>query len=234
MRTIAGKLVSSPVSIFFRTRSFVWETGYRIRRDRMMRRYATIQPFPILGNNCIAGRICHDLGWPFLSPTVNLFMSVGDFSNLCNSYFETGKFPGGDDISLLAETPYPMGSLRGAVLHFLHYRTFGEAVSAWDRRAKRLNAYNGKPVAIVSDNSDCSDDELAEILSLPIKKRMIVHDKRKALLLGKDGCYFPLSAKYGTNVSRKIGWTGKWLYQNLVPLDWLVGGSNLGKLPNEK
>lgn len=197
--------------------------GGAIRRCFRIRRYAHVEPVPILGNNCIAGRICHDLGWQFQSPTVNLFMSPGDFVRCVEWFICTGIFPEVHDVTAEFHYNYPVGRTEtGAVVHFLHYKSFDEALKAWNRRSARLSRAKQAPILIVSDNANCSDEDLHAFLSLPFKKRMIVHDRRKADILGASGVFYPLSEQFGTNVSRQVGWTGRWLYQSLVPFSWLI------------
>ena len=197
--------------------------GERVRRHFRIRRYAGASPFPIIGNNCIAGRLCHDLGWQFQSPTVNLWMSVKDFVSLMECFSATGTFPPVRDATDRVGASYPVGDANGKRIHFLHYKTFEEAERAWSRRLVRLEAATERPVLVVSDNSDCSEEDIEGFLALPFKKRMIVHDTAKKALLGECGVYYPLHPAFGTNVSRRTGFTGRWLYQDLVPFSWLLG-----------
>lgn len=43
-----------------------------------------IPPVTILSSNCIGGVLGHELGWQFLSPTVNLWMWLKDFIKYCS------------------------------------------------------------------------------------------------------------------------------------------------------
>lgn len=209
--------------IGFRALSVTRSFGERIRGYFRRRRYSEIKPFPILGNNCVAGRLCHDLGWQFLSPTVNLWMSVHDFISLVETYCVTGSFPVLIDETASSATPYPFGRAGTSGIHFLHYKSFSDAASAWNRRLARLKASKQSPVLVVSDNSDCSLEDIARFLALPFRKRMVVYDPSKMRLLGNCGVFYPLSPVHGTNVSRTIGMTGRWLYQELFPFSWLLG-----------
>lgn len=200
--------------------------GERIRGHIRRRRYSGIEPFPILGNNCVAGRLCHDLGWQFLSPTVNLWMSVQDFVSLVEYYCVTGSFPELIDETASAATPYPFGRAGTSGIHFLHYNSFVDAASAWNRRLARLKTSKQSPVLVVSDNSDCSLEDITRFLALPFRKRMVVYNPSKMRFLGSCGVFYPLSPVHGTNVSRKIGMTGRWLYQELFPFSWLLGTGN--------
>lgn len=201
----------------------LWSFGERIRRYFRLRRHARIAPFPILGNNCIAGRLCHDLGWPFLSPTVNLWMSVRDFVEMVELYVRTGAFPKIMDATEKHSARYPVGITEsGETIHFLHYKSFEEAIGSWNRRLARLTSSKQKPILVVSDNSDCSPEDISRFLALPFKKRMVVHDLVKKSLLGDCGVYLPLDPKFGTNIARKTGWTGKWVYQDPFPVTWLL------------
>lgn len=88
----------------------------------------------IVSQNCIGGVICHDLGMPFLSPTVNLFFSAIDFVKFVqnmNYYVET-------ELKMKWEEEYPVGYLDDIKIHFMHYDTCNEARDAWERRKKRI------------------------------------------------------------------------------------------------
>lgn len=196
--------------------------GTFFRMHSRKRRYAHVIPFQIWGNNCVAGRLYHDLGWPFLTPTINLWMSVHDFVSLYGRFLQTNKLPEIQDVSTQLNLGYPVGRTSfGETIHFLHYPSFEDAMSAWCRRASRIRS-DILSSCVVVDNSDCSEEDIRSFLALPSKKRMVVHDEWKARLLGSEGSFCPCSAEQKGNLSFELGWTGRWLYQRHVPFSWLL------------
>lgn len=102
----------------------------------------------ILCNNCTGGFIYHDLGLRFDSPTINLFFHELDFFEFIEhfDYYVDQQL-----IQILnpkydKDAPdYPVAVLKGGEkfkdieLHFLHYKSFDEANSKWEKRKKRLH-----------------------------------------------------------------------------------------------
>ncbi len=99
--------------------------------------------FTIVTNHCMGGFIYHDLGMQFLSPTINLKISPSDFVEFLKhlKYYTSQKIiPAYDE-----KCNYPVGKIRkfdedGFIyIHFVHYKTFDEAVEKWVARARRIN-----------------------------------------------------------------------------------------------
>lgn len=85
--------------------------------------------------------VCHDLGLPFLSPTVNLYIPPTDFLRFANRLEEYLRCE-------LTETqeegiPYPVGLLQlpdeSVRVCFMHYRSFEEAKAKWLERCRRVD-----------------------------------------------------------------------------------------------
>ena len=98
----------------------------------------------ILANNCIATIIYHDLGLPFLSPTINLTISHMDFIKFLNhlpEYLESDVCP-----LEVKDADYPVGEIRygeeSVRLNFVHYASFEEGRSKWNERKKRVDPEN--------------------------------------------------------------------------------------------
>ncbi len=98
----------------------------------------------LLTNNCTGGIMSHDLGLQFRSPTVNLWIPMGEFFLLLeNLELYMAQEPEEifeDGIS------YPIGVLRGEPgpvrLYFMHYASFQEAKEKWTQRKQRLQPDN--------------------------------------------------------------------------------------------
>ncbi|MCR4669409.1 MAG: DUF1919 domain-containing protein [Clostridia bacterium] len=95
----------------------------------------------IICNNCAGSIISHDLGLPFRSPTVDLYMENKDFIEFAGHLEHYLSC----DIEEVFErfAPFPVGVMRreeeSVRLYFKHYQSFDEAVSAWKRRAVRVD-----------------------------------------------------------------------------------------------
>ena len=95
--------------------------------------------FSIICQNCIGGVIYHNLGLPFLSPTINLWMEEKDFyrfaANLRHYLSQELRFVSGIDAT-------PTAWCDDVLIHFNHYHTEEEAANRWYERSKRVNYNN--------------------------------------------------------------------------------------------
>lgn len=118
-----------------------------------------------LCNNCTGAMMMHDMGCRFDSPTVNLWMTPKDFLYLINNI----RFLSKSDI--VDVTPpnsnYPIGRLGECTIHFLHYKSFTEAICCWKRRMKRLDIDN--MYLILIETNPCPK-EIEEFSKLSFKK----------------------------------------------------------------
>ena len=89
----------------------------------------------IISCNCIGGVMYHDLGLPFLSPTINLYFDPKDFLRYVKNlrYYNSLEL---ENVTLMND--YPQGRLDDVLIHFLHYKTFDEAKICWEKRKKRI------------------------------------------------------------------------------------------------
>ena len=104
----------------------------------------------ILSNNCTAGVIYHSLGIRFDSPTINLWFTDEDFLAFVLDLAYYLKSDLIEDKEKEMTFGYPVGTLKGRkdiTLYFMHYSSFDEAFSAWERRKRRIK--NGKICAIM-------------------------------------------------------------------------------------
>ena len=120
----------------------------------------------IITNHCMGGIICHDLGIKFNSPTVNLKILPNDFIKFTENLEE---YIGKDIVEVEDKSvSYPGGMLGDVKLWFVHYKTFEQAVNAWNRRKERINWENIRVMLTVRE--ECSDEILARFEKLPYKK----------------------------------------------------------------
>ena len=95
--------------------------------------------FSIICQNCIGGVIYHNLGLPFLSPTINIWMEEKDFyrfaANLRYYLAQELRF-----VSDIDQTPTAWcGDI---LIHFKHYQSETEAAEKWYERCERVNYDN--------------------------------------------------------------------------------------------
>ena len=137
------------------------------------KRKKRIPPFSngvtILSNNCIGGCIYHDTGKQFLSPTINLFMSIDDFISFCldlKYYIEQDLIEVNDGSKV-----FPIGKLGGKgktiTLNFQHYKTFSDAWQKWDDRKRRIIFSN--IVVFLEAPNGLTPEQIAKIKKMPYK-----------------------------------------------------------------
>lgn len=132
----------------------------------------------LITQNCIGGVIYSNLGMPFLSPTINLFIEDNNFVKLIYNlpYY----------ISLQAEAEidcfvdpinnnihYPKIKVGDIEICALHYKDCNEAIAAWNRRKERVNLSN---VYVIGNswNSHGSIKIINQILDCPYKSVVFV------------------------------------------------------------
>lgn len=149
--------------------NYLLEIGRSVRlhiRNRIDRLRFNNPNVSIITNHCMGGIICHDLGIQFNSPTVNLKILPGDFIKFAENLEE---YIGKDIVEVEDKSvSYPVGMLGDVKLWFVHYETFEQAVSAWNRRKKRINWDNIRVMLTVRE--ECSEDILSRFEKLPYKK----------------------------------------------------------------
>lgn len=124
--------------------------------------------FTIISSNCVGGIIYHDLGLPFLTPTVNLSFDINDFVKfVSNLKYYIDK----DLIKLDTNKEYPIGVIEDIKINFIHYKTFEEAKTKWDERKQRINYDN--LFIIGTDKDNCTYETLKAFENLPYENKII-------------------------------------------------------------
>ena len=167
--------------------------GKSMLRDAAKQAYRSLRKlrlrnrdFSLITNNCIAGIIYHDLGLPFLTPTINLFFENEDFF----------RFAGHLEHYLSCEMEelhrpgisYPLGLLRrGAetvTVHFMHYDSFEQAAAKWKERAARVNPDNLYLIfeyPAVDESPEAQQAVKARFDALPWARKVLLTKKHSAL-----------------------------------------------------
>lgn len=150
------------------------ELKRRERQAYLVRKRARLRcsDFSIICLNCIGGVMYHDLGLEFLSPTVNLTISMPDLVKMAGDlkwYMDQPL------VKLDCGESFPVGRLgEGAdavQVNFLHYANFQEAVEKWEERKRKIN-YD-RIVLIGAEKQGCDYETLRRFDRLPLPNKLV-------------------------------------------------------------
>ncbi|MBO4924066.1 MAG: DUF1919 domain-containing protein [Bacteroidales bacterium] len=144
-------------------------TYYRRLYSLYNRKRLKNRDFSIIASNCIGGSILHDLGLPFNSPFINLWLKPSDFLKFCEKmdYYLSLKLR----FTTVVGLQYPVGVLGDILIFFQHYATETEAEEAWNRRKKRIRLDN--LFVIFTDRDGCTYDDLLRFDRLKIRNKVV-------------------------------------------------------------
>lgn len=127
----------------------------------------------IFSSNCVGGVISHELGLPFLSPTINMFMKPHDFIK----FLKRPEYYFSCEVSqvLDAQENYPVVKIDDIVLYCSHYRSFTEFCEKWYARCKRVNSEN--LYIIMAERDGCEYQDIVDFDSLPYKNKIVFVQK---------------------------------------------------------
>lgn len=128
--------------------------------------------FTIIASNCIGSIIYHDMGLRFLSPTVNLAISMADFVKMAE---HLKRYMEEEIVEIKGENGCPVGLLGDVKINFVHYDTFEEGAKKWEERKRRINWDN---IFIVGTEKDgCCYETLQRFDRLPYKNKVVFTHK---------------------------------------------------------
>lgn len=137
--------------------------------------------FTIICDNCWAGKVYQELGLPYQTPFVGLFIFSPDYLKLLKNlpYYLKGEHP----LQFIRsskyiedfDNSYPLALLGDIEIHFLHYKSQEEAQTKWERRLKRMHWDN--LYFKFNDNDACSYQLMKEFDQLPYKSKVIFSSK---------------------------------------------------------
>ena len=123
--------------------------------------------FTIFSSNCMAGILYHDFNLQFNSPTINMYMTPGDFLKFCKNPMNYT----GEDMKLIENTPYIKVINSDIILHCLHYSSFEEVKEKWASRFKRINWDNIYVIMVERDG--CTYNQLQEFDQLCYENKVV-------------------------------------------------------------
>lgn len=139
-----------------------------LRKFRVQKKQVSTPP-TLICNNCVGGMVLHDFGIKFCTPTINLFIRPKDYILFLSDihFYLTSEIK-----DKTGDSKYPVGELpNGIRIHFLHYKSFEEAMIAWYRRIERVD-YNNVYVSFVAFNGTTIDD-IVKFDSLPFSNKVV-------------------------------------------------------------
>ena len=163
--------------------------------------------FSLLTGNCIGGYLYHQLGLPFLSPTINMMILNQDFKKLILNLehylsitpitYEDDKFP---DV--------PSAKIDDIILHFSHYNSSEEGIAAWEKRKRRIDIDN---LYVIISDIDLSSKDIEELQSAKVKKIVVMTSKD----YNYDYCLYIPAFRGMDHVGDLLGKTisGKWKFE---------------------
>lgn len=122
----------------------------------------------VFASNCIGCLILHDLGVRFNSPFVNLYLNAEDYLKFLKKPREYLEMDFG---KVETEHPYPVATLGDLTFHFVHYRDYETAVTAFKKRTERINYEN--LFVIFSERDGCTYEDLLTFDNLPYKNKIV-------------------------------------------------------------
>lgn len=137
---------------------------YKKRKYRKLKN----QDVSIISSNCSGAFMYYDLGMRYLSPTVDLSIEMNDFVKMVKNlkwYMEQ------ELVEAKEEAKCPVGILGDIKIYFIHYVSFCEGKSKWEKRKKRINWDN---IFIVGSERDgCTYETIKNFEELPYKNKVI-------------------------------------------------------------
>jgi uncharacterized protein (DUF1919 family) len=198
--------------------------------------------FTIISNNCWGAPIYTELGLPYMTPFVGLYVNAPCYLKLLKNlkpylesplvFTETSRYEVYNEKKKAGEWSYPIGLLKEDVeIHFIHYSSPLEALEKWNRRLKRVKWDN--LFIKFCDTQPFSENFLLDFDQLPFRNKVCFTAKNypdiKSTVWIKE-CNDSSSVVTGF----KLYWTCK-RYFDIA--DWLNGENNdilpINRLLNE-
>lgn len=127
----------------------------------------------LICSNCTGGFLYHWLGLRFNSPFINLYLSDSDFVKAMQNFDDFIETKIIKDFN--STFSYPVGiGYDGIKIHFMHYKSFTEAVEVWEKRKKRIDRNN---MGIMLTNWGGGESVIYDFEKLPFKHKVAFVNK---------------------------------------------------------
>ena len=164
--------LSHYISVFY-NKYYPLTVYNRLRAQRRIKN----KDFSLFCGDCMGGIISHQLGLPFLSPTVNMRIFQNDFYKLLlnlKEYLDSDE---------MVEVPNPnpgescpTAMLKDILLTFTHFRTYEDGKKAWYRRCKKVNYDNLWIIA--TDYDGITEEDIAALQTVPCRGLVVFTSKK--------------------------------------------------------
>ena len=203
-----------------------------LRREKINRRNRERlknKDFTLIASNCNGGVLYHDLGLPFRSQFINLWIYPKDFMKYLRNFDYYNSI---DDIHFLPENlkrghEYPIGLIDDVEVHFVHYKTDEEALEKWNIRKKRINKDN--VFVMMSEQNRCTKEDLREFDKLPYTNKVVFtkqpYEEVKSAFYIKG---FGRKSELGAALAFKSIFSAKRYYDQFPYVDWFNGDYIVG------
>lgn len=186
--------------------------------------------FTLIASNCNGGVLYHDLGLPFRSQFINLWIYPKDFMKYIRNLDYYNSI---DDIQFLPESlrrghEYPIGLIDDVEVHFVHYKTDEEALKKWNARKKRINKDN--IFIMMSEQNRCTKEDLLEFDKLPYENKVVFtqhpyDDVKSAFYISG----FENKKELGAALAFKNLFSAKRYYDQFPYVEWFNGDYIVGQ-----
>ncbi len=140
-----------------------WALYNARRRARLKNR-----DFTIISSTCTGTIIYYDMGLPYLSPTINLTISMRDLVKMAENL---RWYMGQELVEAQNGGKCPAGLLGDIRVNFVHYDSFEEGRTCWERRKKRINWDN--IILMGMERDDCDYGVLQSFDLLPYPNKVV-------------------------------------------------------------
>lgn len=143
--------------------------------------------FSIISNNCWAGSVYRYYGLPYQSPTAGLYFFASDYIKLISDLkrymridpvqitCDESKWK--DELIKRDQKEIPLGRLDDIEVVFLHYNSFEEARSKWNRRKQRINWNN--IFFKFSEMNLCTEESINQFAGLKFRNKLLITAKNR-------------------------------------------------------
>ncbi|MFZ7295366.1 DUF1919 domain-containing protein [Avibacterium avium] len=170
----------------------------------------------VLASNCNGAFMLHDLGQPFNSPFVNLYLKPQDFIRYVQriEHYQQQPLKFVED----NDKPYPVAYLDDIKIHFVHYANAQQAQEKWQQRSQRIDLDN--LFIIMTDRDGCTEQDLKAFDELPYKNKVVFTQKPYPNI--QSACYirgFEQQSCVG-DLFAYSDWLGKRYYDQFDYVAW--------------
>lgn len=179
-----------------KARLFLQRVRGRLQRERRAlvikkaQKGLRAKDFTLITQNCIGGVFYHDMGMEFLSPTVNLYFTAGDFIRFASDLKKYLSMP----LEMRWEEQYPVGTLGDVEVRFMHFETCAQAEEAWNRRKTRIRW--DRIFILTTDMEGFGQAEFEAWKELPYPK--LLFTAQRAFAGHEDVVFYPEYEKLGS------------------------------------